>query len=99
MTRPVSGAGVAAAAALSAAAFLATNAYASCLASAGGDPVGAASAALSQLPGHLLSRGLSPDPSAGPVAAGVAAACGVWSAWAWRQARSTAAPAGRRPPR
>lgn len=87
MTRPVSGAGVAAAAALSAAAFLATNAYASCLASAGGDPVGAASAALSQLPGHLLSRGLSPDPSAGPVAAGVAAACGVWSAWAWRQAR------------
>lgn len=80
--------GIAAAALLSAAAFLAGDLFASCAATMGGDPVSALSQAARALPGFALSRALAPDLAPLPTAVGVTCACGVWAAWAWRSARA-----------
>lgn len=75
-------AGIALAAALSAASFLVANTYTSCLLSLPGNPVGNLGAALAELPSYLCSHGpLSLEAAA--LATGLVAACGVWCAWAW----------------
>ena len=85
MSRPYAGMGVAAAG--SAAAFWATDLYASNLASLPGEAVTNLSAALSTLPSYIASHG--PLPTAAPLAlaCGLAAGCGVWVAWANMVAR------------
>lgn len=80
--------GIASAALLSAAAFLAGDLFASCAATMGGDPVSALSQAARALPAFALSRALAPDLSPFPLSVGVTCACGVWAAWAWRAARA-----------
>ena len=73
--------GIAAAALLSAAAFLAGDLFASCAATMGGDPVSALSQAARALPAFALSRALAPDLSPLPLSVGVTCACGShrWS--------------------
>lgn len=70
------------AAALSAAAFIAADAYVACLLSLDGQPIANLTAALQTLPAYVLSRGpLSFE--AGALAAGMVAACGIWIVWAY----------------
>jgi len=85
VSRPYAGMGVAAVG--SAAAFWATDLYASNLASLPGEAVTNLSAALSTLPSYIASHG--PLPTAAPLAlaCGLAAGCGVWVAWANMVAR------------
>ena len=85
MSRPYAGMGIAAAG--SAAAFWATDLYASNLASLPGEAVTNLGTALSTLPSYVMAHG--PLPTFGPlaVATGLAAACGVWVAWANMVAR------------
>lgn len=74
--------GVAAAAALSLAAFALADSYVACLLSLPGSPALNLAEALYRLPSHLAGRGpLSLEAAA--LATGLAAASGVWCAWAW----------------
>ena len=85
MSRPYAGMGIAAAG--SAAAFWATDLYASNLASLPGEAVTNLSAALSTLPSYIAVHGPLPTTAPLALACGLAAGCGVWVAWANMVAR------------
>lgn len=85
MSRPYAGMGLAAAG--SAAAFWATDLYASNLASLSGEAVSNLGNALSTLPSYVTTHGPLPTAQLLAVATGLAAACGVWVAWANAVAR------------
>ena len=74
--------GWAAAAALSAVAFIAADSYAACLLSMEGQPVANLMPALVALPGFVASNGAL-SLAAAPLATGLLGACAVWIAWAY----------------
>ena len=85
MSRPYAGTGLSAAG--SAIAFWATDLYASNLASLPGEAVSNLGTALSTLPAYVATHGPLPTTAPLAVATGLAAACGVWVAWANAVAR------------
>lgn len=92
MTGPAKARTVAAAAA-SAMAFIAADAYAGCLLSLPGQPLANLGEAAEQLLPHVLSHGpVSTEPAA--LATGVVAACAVWVAWAYALTHASGERAG-----